>query len=336
MFDNSKIKSNDYEYINIDLRNSSNLPIRARYYESRQNAILDNPELYDLAVVRFSCPTSSIPILVFKDNYYIVQMSYNITTIIKPVVWVPNDNKPVQLNKWVFSYQEMLDMINTAITSAYTDLKTAEPFLPNTAPPFYIYDTTTSLFSLCALSDWSNVNTGILYLNNPLAYLFDGIFQTAIYTPITATNISLFKQVIKDNKNNTITLNSIPYLEMKQEYRSLNIWSQFQSLIFSTDTIPVNAEYLSTINSDGKNENRRILTDFLPTENNFPRDLTALQYFPSGIPRYYSMNSNKEFRTIDIRVEWQDTNGILRPIYLNQFEELSIKIQLRRKSNLIP
>ncbi len=330
----------DYEHINIEIRNIDNpTPIIATYADYRLTNILDNPADYDLAVERFECPTTGIPIMFFEDNRYWVQMFYGATTIQKYVIWVPNSNK-VPDGKGIFSYQEMLNMINTAIADAFTDLKIAEPLTPNTSPPFLIYTPATGLFSLCGDPTWANTaNTAILYFNEPLGFLFDGLYQIAIFTPPTASFIDKFQQVFRDNKNNTIELplpGGTAYYEMRQEYRSLNLWSTLQSIIFATQHIPVNAEYISTNNTDGKNEYRKILTDFIPEITNEARDLTKIQYIPPGVPRYYSFVSDLEFRTIDLSVFWKDKAGVLRPIYINRGDALTVKLQLRKKSNMIP
>lgn len=326
----------DYEYVNITIRNNvSNVPIPARYYETRQNNILDHPEDYDMAVVRFSIPTLGIPILYFEDGRYVVYMSYGVTTITQPVVLIPGNNH-VPPGRSIYTYQEMLNMINAAILTAYNALALAEPLMPNTSAPFLCYDNTSGLFTLYGEPDWANTaNTAILYFDVDTSLLFAGLYQYAIYNPPTGNVIDRFQQVFKDNKNNTETLNGTVYYAMRQDYRSLNLWSDFGSIILATSSIPVNAEFVSVTGSDGKNENRRILTDFIPNDSSSPRDITNLNYNPSGIPRYYSLSSTKEFRTLDLEILWQTKTGITIPLYINRFTEATIKLQFRKKSELL-
>ena len=63
----------DHIYYNIDIRKgveNAGQQFQAVFNETRVEPILNKPSDYDLSVVRFSIPSQSIPIFLWKENEF--------------------------------------------------------------------------------------------------------------------------------------------------------------------------------------------------------------------------------------------------------------------------
>ena len=306
-------------YLNSSEKSALGFPI-ASFKETRVDAILKNPSEYELAIERFKVPTFSIPILFFKSNYYYVRMSYNGDTITQPLVYVPNGGEPLYGNV-IYNYQDFIDILNNALSSCFTILKGVQPGAPPTERPFVVYDATTQLCSFYAeqLYDINGPPTIKVEMSNSLYHLFPS-WQT-----ISQADFEWYQIVIKNNKNNSTVYNAKNYYIMTQEYSTLALWNDLQSVIFYTDSIPINQE----LEPSQANKTRRIVTDFEPLDDVNIRD--SLQFFPQGPLRFYDLKSDYPLNTIDIKVRFQTKDGQIYPCYVFPDNQISLKILFRKK-----
>ena len=68
--------SQNHIYYNATIENKTDLRKLAKFDATRVVPILDKPNDYKMAVVRFSLPLTSTPLLVFKENYFSVSLKY--------------------------------------------------------------------------------------------------------------------------------------------------------------------------------------------------------------------------------------------------------------------
>ena len=136
----------------------------------------------------------------------------------------------------------------------------------------------------------------------------------------------LSHQILFQNQGDNLrVIGAVTYIEIVQEYSTLALWSDFTTIVFETDTIPVEPEYQPSQNDT----TRRLITDFEPLEDINNRE--KFQYFGSGWKRYYDLRSSYPMREIDIKAYWEDRDGKLYPIYLGADEALTMKILFRKK-----
>jgi hypothetical protein len=300
----------------------------ANFKENRVQPIIEYPENFELAIERFKIPTFSIPIMIWRENYYEVRMSYNGTTINKYLEFNPDPLSQRLYGKVVYNYQQFIDSINEALADAFTDLKAIEGAAPPTEAPFVTYDGTTQLCTLYGEQLYNNAigapDTIAVDFNESLFFLFPSL---AAYSKFGPTPDSIYYElVIKSNRTNETTYNGKPYYTMLQEYSTLALWSDLQQIIFETSTIPVVPEN----NSGQTNITNQIVTDFEPLSGTAVRD--SLIFFPQGPLRWYSLKSKKPIRSIDIQVKWKDKLGVVRPVYVFSDQvPISIKIQFKKK-----
>jgi len=313
---------NDNIYYNVRIQTPTN-DTRVELNETRVVPILDKPNEYELAVERFFIPTTNIPIMIFKDDYYFVSFSYNGTTITKSLKWIPNTTGQDLYGNSIWNYQEFLDILNQAFLECFTDLKTAEPGWSATNPPFMSFDPETQLFFHNFPVIYS-VNMDILF-----SVSLYQLFNSFVYIYQTNSFNKEYKLKIADYGNNEITINGNQYLSTYGEWITLSTWNDLQSIVFETNSIPINPEF-----EQGQiNKTQKIITDFEPIQN--INDRTAFQYFPQGPLRYYDLYNDKPLYTINISVLWKDKNNNLYPFYINKNELLTIKLLFKKKERYL-
>ena len=317
----------DNVYYNIRITNDSEFSQPAVFKENRVQAILETPSLYELAVVRFSVPALFIPIQLWESpSPYVVSMKYDGTEISSVLQFIPRATNPLNppYGEAIWNYQQFVDIINVALKDCFDQIKALHPAAPPTETPFMTFDAKTDLCSIYAeeLYDTEKYpNTIDIFFDKSLYVLFPS-FQTFV-----EGNGELFYQIlVKDNKINSTTYNAKPYLIMEQTYTTLALWNSYTSIVFETDTIPVEPEFLPA----QTNVVRRLLTDFQPLQDINNRQ--SFQFFPQGKVRYYDLKSSYPMKSIDLRAYWEDRNGVTYPIFLGKGDVLTMKLLFRKKS----
>lgn len=323
--------SDDNIYYNITIKKDDTNQGRADFSENRVEPIVDNPSDYELAVVRFSVPATDIPIMYFdsesgqQDKDFKVSMTFDGVTETRDLIWIPNHINPNE-KKAIWNYQEMLDMINVALLDCFTPLKAAKPLAPPTEAPYLTYDAVSELITLNAeqLYNTNGPPTIKIFFNLQLFELMPS-FQSFEQEELAPLSHQL---LVKDNKNNSATIGGKPYFKMVQEYVTLALWNDLQGIVFASDSLPVENE----LQPSQTNVVRRIITDFEPLSDINNRQ--SFQYYPQGPLRFYDLKSNYPLSQVDVKVFWETALGTLYPIYIEDFQSLTIKILFRKKLGL--
>lgn len=384
----------DNVYYNLTIR-ALEKPVLAEFFETRQDIILDDPNDYYMTIARFTVPLNSLPIFIFKieegitqnnvdRGTYAVSLVHNasgdiftenlqyINEGVFPVPVPPSQNNGKQLITeyyYVYSYQHMINMINTALATAFTALQTAHPTIYSSNPPFFYYDENSELISLVAQKTYDtdgffiNVSPGPIqtlfpqeikiYSNTSLLTLLDGFdvffegfnnspliasfnirsspFNRNVYFPLNVSPTDLLINPIND-------LAPTAFISATQEYTTLVFWNSFRNLLFVTNTIPIKNEYLPTINSinnpiggEGINNFFPILTDFEPLLERAGNTRGLLNYTAEGQYRLTDMQSNLPLRKFDIKLFWVDQDNNLYPMTIFPFTQVKIKFLFVRK-----
>lgn len=301
----------------------------------------------------------------------------DLTPIRIPIRWIPQDESasaplaPSELPSGVqdnttgyyncYSYNYFLFLIFQALREAIEDVITdylalGVP-LPGDLttltlfPPILVWDTSRATATLKAQQKAYEArvpNRIKIFMNAPLFNLFNS-FPTIIKgygTPQSSNGRNFQLSVIDIGGSNTsvvfpfgIGVNEGQYtaVEMYQEYSTISEWSPISAIVFTSNTLPIEATQVSNpfsfVNGvsiqTGTNANeQRIITDIVSDSGLYRPSLT---YVPSAEYRRIHMYGNTPLHNIDINIFYRLRNGTLVPFRLSSGGSVSIKIGFLKK-----
>jgi len=235
----------------------------------------------------------------------------------------------------IFTYQEFLNQINSAFTSAFNDLKTQKGalILP-TEPPSIIYNPESKLFNLIVEGQYLTKNADgsnqyTIFMNNALWNMFyfpsSGKFQS-IYNSIILQNYGLNAVAGTGSSN-------IPqYIYVQQENSTIYAFYDLVRIIVGTLRIPVSGDGEGkTFSNQGNSSNNAIsmITDIVPDTSTLTPS-TVLIYIPAGILRWYNLYAQQPFEKIDLNLQYETKDGNIYPIQIVNGEFFSVKLEFKK------
>jgi len=326
----------DHVYYNISITRGEEENKLAVFSENRTAPILDKGDNYDLAVVRFDIPTINIPIFIWRNNEWYISITYKTATFTREIPFIPNQNlatAPKYFGEAIWQYQDFVDCINLCYKQLFADFQADPIYLTipiadrPTEPPKMTYDAVNKRCSIYYPLEYDITKPDPIYIYYN-ALMFDKFPAFQSYGDERDPILSHYL-IVKDNKNNIVDVGGTNYIRLTEEWSELFLWNDFQKIIFETDKIPVNNEYVA----GQKNITRRVLTDFEPSSS--INDQSNIQYYPSGALRFISMYSGQEVREIDMRVFWETKDGIVIPLLISGDDRLTMKIYFKKKGQMI-
>jgi hypothetical protein len=176
--------NSDHVYLNIAIPHNDALsvngsPTLATFTNNYSQPIISNPLEYEMSIVRFSLPGGDLPIQICPIQpypntdpnltVYGVALSYGTyTTPVQYLEYVPNNTltippapaagEGVVRNQYVryyqiFSYQQIVDMINAAYQAAFINLSANTTPPTGAVAPFMTFNSANDLFTMNAQSD---------------------------------------------------------------------------------------------------------------------------------------------------------------------------------------
>lgn len=368
----SRNHESTHVYYNVRVQNGdpNGQNIQCSYRETRTVPIIDNPSEYYLTCVRFSLPTSTIPLLIVPvqpypntdatKTIYSVSLSYGGQTAQQFVSWLPNEqvfSNPIapkytlsatsqftnssDTYYYCRSYVHMMNLVNNALAAAFTTLQGLISLPAGAAAPYLTYDAATSLFSINAPKaayDVSNPQFISIYFNNDLYTLF-GAFNSIINNN-NNLNENDRQILIRDQKNNTDASGTIHF---SQEFPTLSCWSGLKSIIITTGTIPIVSEgipasqsYYSSmnVNANGQPTFLNIVSDYdaLFDDVGQASFVNSMQYTSTSEYRLIDMIGTQPLTSFDIQCWWMDAFGNLHELLIAPNESATLKFMFRKKT----
>ena len=183
-------------------------------------------------------------------------------------------------------------------------------------------------------------------MNAPLFALFNSF--PATYQGYNVTNGKNYKIPFIDiGGTNIITL--IPPLQVippivsykailwTQEQSTTASWSPILSVVFTSNTLPIEANQVSTPVVFSNNQNtilggnnadfQNIITDIVSEDGNYRPNLV---YNPSAEYRRISLKGNRPLYSIDLNIYYKIVTGELIPLKLFSGESVTMKILFER------
>ncbi len=380
----------DKQYYNVSIQFKDNPTGEtvAEFQEDRDVPILNKPNDWYMCITRFTINAQSIPIFIMDQildvgdptnpnlTPYSVTISYfNLvgpdlirSTFKVNIIYTPKNTfarpspptatsvKSISRYYYVFSYQHMIDMVNTALTTAFTAFKVAEPAALQTFVPFFRFDKETSLFSLITEFDFIEPITGIL----------DGISQTVNRAQV-CLNDKLYNKcfqgipakfngrgltggedycidVIQEQGNTNAyafpggTIPALPvnpdFLIIEQEGKTLDQWNDVRDIVFTTRSIPIYKEMVKSSSSkDGLPTFLSTITDFQPNLATALSGSSILSFFQEGPYRLINLLSPYPMRSFDFQIFWIDKIGNQIPIFITFNQEINVRFGFFRKDS---
>lgn len=333
-------------------RNPDPVSVPCSFDETLTVNLLQDTTDYYASVIRFNIPTSDIPLFIMPiDNYspdpnlslLNIGVIYNNFVSIQIIEYVPNNNftPPTPRGSfpffsvqeltspyyYVFSFQQLLNMINSSLAAAYLAAGG-----PGNAP-YYTFNSSTSLLSL-VISSTFIANGGKIFMN---AYTktYLSSFQFRINEGFTTAGNTVTYYHVLTPASGMIPDGSGNYTFV-EEYPSLSQWLDLRKIVLTTGSIPVTQEAsptnLLTGKSNGAANYQPIISDFIVNfESSFEIGTNAV-YNPTSQYRLIDLAPSTLGQRIQINCFWQDKLGRLNQIYIPPNSSASVKIGFFKKS----
>jgi len=350
-----------HAYFDLDITNNDIAPSRIApnlsFDEIRQNAIISNPSDYFLSIVRFQVNTVALPVCIPQvllgqadpnETIYNIRIENADGTISgnKNLYYDPQDltasvpsgarvlanDLSLYYDPYYYqqNYIDLIRMMNIAFINACDNFVGSGGTLPNTNYPFMSWDSINEKATFHIAVEWVGVIN--VFINAPLYTLFASL-------PVLKVGQNKYKisNEIQAQKTNVVTINTLTWNAVPQEYSTISIWSPVKSIVFTSSLLPVNASLSgdpvvfgvgSLKLTTGNNNNiTGVLTDF--TADNYN---ATVQYTPSAEYRLFDLIQNSPLASVGLQAFWKDRFSNLIPLLLPSGCSASIKILFRKKS----
>lgn len=363
-------KENDNVYLNVTI-NNQNVTSQgiidetfnpATYDVTKTLPILDKSSDYYCSIIRFDIPLNVIPIFIMPivpaSAFINPQPNPNLTPLIIGItylgvdyavnlIYVPDNTilPPVQNMVgsqiitpyyFVFSYQNLINSLNTALATAVTN--SGFPLGGAQTPWFYI-DHNTQLTKLVVPTAFTVPGVGqpTIFGNSMLI----GNYLSGFETNFLGLNQVAGKDIIFDLSNPTIDKGYVlfgtapitpAYYIFSNEYSTLNNWTSLRKLLITTNSIPITNEFISLGNTNGVAASFPILTDFVPAFEFAGQSRSIAYYYPTSQYRLVDMINDTPLYKINLTIYWEDKEGNFYQLLISRGQQANIKIGFFRKS----
>ena len=252
----------------------------------------------------------------------------------------------------IYSYQNFINMINTAFQSCYAGLTTVAGAggnaLPSAYAPYFEFDPN---------AEKAILNADILGYNSSLQYPINIYFNTPLLQLFSSFDASYYGTNVTNGKNYKLNVYALPnsgnvygitqpsvinYLQMYQEYPTLaSVGNPVSSIQFNSNLIPIAPSmqslpiiYNAPASTSSQSANSTVvnmLTDIIVPSDLFTGYKPNIIYNANPY-RLISLISNQPLRNYDISVWYKLHSGNLRQFSLASGCCASIKIAFIKKS----
>ena len=345
----------DKFYVDLSLTNNETTKsIPAEVISVRDQVILDNPEDYEMSIVRFECSQELIPIFIpaTPDPLFPFRSQFSITLFYAGVYYqqfITID--PTEKQFGVFNFGIWIEHYNVAAALAFAAI--VGP-ITATRPPYFYYNPLINRTQIFVQTDYleSNPNRiqiaideeSLKKLNLP-ARVFNGFGTPFGFDAVLAVGDYAILVPPHGSRTNypyfltTTGAAAGDFLQISEEYVSSSNWSFVKGIVFTTNMIPVVRSYLPS-STGGLGQGGNVARQFLPTLTDFAliKDSNVANtirgtavYLPTAEFRRLSMYRSSNFSTMDFKAYIQTYDLQLIPINLAPGDNVSLKVLFERK-----
>jgi len=386
-----------FDVLSTNFESTITSPKVFTFNESRSNPFVENPEHYDLSILRFTVDTGTLPVFIpsimpnqddANKTIYSVSMVQtqvlegkvvDVTDVYQTyITWNPQDKVATQplapsLNPSktqdnnsgyynCYSYEWFLYLIYEAMATSFAALTGGDdpnfiPYTDTIYTPIIKWDPA----SQCAILQGDvnafnsqNFTQIRLYFNAPLFSLFnsfpsvyngydalaasDGRNFQIVFPDIGGSNVS---QVFPFGVPSTDSADFYNVINVYQEYSTVASWSPITSLVFTSNTLPIEPNQVSTpivfdngvpIVGGTPANVENVITD-IATEDGVYRPNVV--YVPSGEYRRIHLYGNRPLHNIDISIYYRLKTGVLIPFRLASGGSVTLKLAFLKKGRYL-
>ena len=373
------MSNNDVVYYNLTIGDNDPAKAGVLTYDSTPaiiNAknnmpILQNPDDYYGAIIRFQIPAINLPLITFlvQTNQPDINLGVYAFTITEglnpysvppvliptassgrvfvsylPQVIVPASQIPsspvgsIQQSSpyyLLYDYEFFIQLWNTALRTAHNILYPAE----SQAPPFFKYDCPSQLIQLYYPIAYVN-SSRLICFNNQLLQFFVGMTTVNLnqggLDRVDGCDNIIFKPVV--NSVPIITINTEEYKIQSSQYNSYGYWNWLKTILITTN-MNVNSEAVfdnNTSTSNYQNVNYvNILEDFMPDlaiPNGAGIQNQIFTYFAQSLYRVFTFNQKNPLYNVNLAISIVDTFGNSYPLTIPKGQSANFKLMFIKKS----
>jgi hypothetical protein len=318
-----------------------------------------------------------------NETIYRVTLSYidaveGTIEVSQPIIWEPQDSSArippppsetatgTQDNSTgyynCYSYQYWCYIVWKALKSAFdqltSDATALGVVLPTIYAPIIDWDSSSSRaviyadvdgYDLSRLDDPIIVEPIRFFMNAPLYSLFSSF--PARYLGYTAASQKSFLILLANvgNTNSTtivpngVVANQYNAITLYQEWSTTSSWTPITALVFTSNTLPINATQVSQpliykenqlvpTSSGGNSAIANIITDIVSDSGLYAPNLV---YLPQAQYRYISLFGNQPLYNLDISIYARLKTGELVPFKLQSGGCVTMKIAFIKKDSIL-
>ena len=338
------------KYLDISITNTTTPELLGQYQADLNQPLIEKDARgWDVAVVRASFPNSLIPLSLrdWSNNDFSITFSvgYNINDATCKYATVFMDPANITNgSKFIWSYEDWLQSVNTAIYSCYTQILALFPDgnwqLSLGGNPDMLLDYNTKLFSIQNLPYRKNGSGDAETEPDKIFYVW---FNLKMSDKFPFPNIQVKTEFSERQYLPPIfqPLNVVPpndYLlivsdeGINQHSISLSLLSSLESIVVRTNLDVVSEASLNNDNSVNSQTQSfsNILTDFQPQTTIEGRDLNGYDFYADQNARCYQIVNNSPISKISVSFFWKSRSLIYTPIYIPYLSSINLKIRFRK------
>ncbi len=338
------MSESDNIYINVSINHDDaylQTPSPARYKITQTVPIIYNPSNYYCSIIRFDIPLLDVPLYIFpilpnsgtsQTSPLVIGITYNgIDYPVNLIYVADNSYSPVnQTNQnkqiitpyyFVYDYQNMINSINTALSTAIS-----KAGITGVTIYFYIVPNEQLLYlSLNGVTALKSSGATI-FINEYLYNYLAGFEFTFINYESLTHNYNL--KITYPPSSVTIP---DPY-NIPQQYNNFMYWNSLKKILITSNSLPIQNEFIDSSNTNGETIGLPIITDFTPTFE-FPGQTRSIAYYyPQSQYRLVDMKSNSPITSLDLNIYWEDKHNNVYPLCLDNYSQVNIKLGFFNKN----
>jgi len=254
-----------------------------------------------------------------------------------------------------FNYTWFVFLVYEAYVNAYADLTAqvavAGGLLPSDYPPLINWDTTSNravIYAEYPGYDVADLDSIGIFMNPALFSLFQTFpARYEGYDVLLGQNVKMLVTNIGGTNTAQITppggdplVDAWTAITLYQESSTTSSWTPITAVVFTTNTLPINANQVSTplvysdnqlVSLGGNNSaTQNIITDIVSDEGLYRPNLV---YLPQAEYRLIDLYGNQPLHNIDIQIFYRLKSGELVPFRLQSGGAVTIKIAFLRKNS---